>query len=1361
MRWRRAWLMMLLGTAGVVGTVSPSRAGDDGPVDTPTKGESPPLTTEQTGRPVAAATAKQRVKLAPPAKKQPEAAKAVELDWKPLWALDVTRGASWSSGPIAVRGRLLVVPSFGLRVGEVDDFDGALVVDGKTGELVRRVTVPGGDATGVALDGDHVVVSARAGHVVKARLDGLETWSASVGGGTWGPATLADLNADRTLDALVVASPCASGAACDPVLVALDGGSGSELWRRPIEKSNPPNSKPVVAVKSAQNGAPDLLLHRAPGAVVRLEPKANGNATGLPVLPQGLLPVSPEELAEWFAADGRKLPIGRFELAKAEWTLGSLDSTVWFEDPDETTISLARRTSPGEAPVLAVSSSDLQAPVRLRALTSVSSPLSLGDVNDDGIWDVVFIADGKLQALPTGYGGDVMLALPRGDLLNSGILPARLENIDSYRTKLPARDASWWLARQPKSVSADFRAISSKPTPGLAVAAPNGSLIPIPSSVLDNARRAQRRTIVVTEAGATVCFGRASCAEVASERPLAHVTVETIEERAWALAEDGTLLVHRRGTGRWDVVEGKDSELDPASVERLLAVPGAVAILAPTRTTLFTLEEGAETRVHAAAFRASDVVHCGERWFANNEGRLVAAFATDLGRWAMVPEHPGPVRRLFCDGRDLELETAMNQRFLLAAPPPARDWAALFWLPVALFLVAAGLATVRLGPKQRETFDKSGDVRRRFRIDVPIRSKEQAAGAQGRLAEGLIDFIDNPDTQPPLTIAVCGSWGSGKSSVMNVINSELKSTGRHILVWFNAWRFHREEDIAKAFYQTILDEFRRQAGFINRVRVTWMRVRRAGWSGGFRFVAATSAILAGIGLFVVITQQAIKANAPKSFASAWPVVVGIVATIAGAWTRVLSPALKVVNVDPNKMLGEITGRLRFVQDLKAEFETVFSGLKDTMKLVIFVDDLDRCPPERVTDMLEALNVLADTGHCVLVLAMEKKAVERAVEVRFKDLIDRMEEQGDDSARFYGSRYLEKMVTVAVNVPGLQAASVISAGHGSKLSKVASAEEPRPWYRPEAATVRRRFIDFGAALGAAVALFFVAQSAWRTLPEGFAKDPGKQVYAWFCEAGAFLAGLDATLEGKTPPEADKQAKPSNAPLALASASAATAREPGEKPPVSVAKETQKERTESKLDATAPEPAGSTGVPRFDIPVQAAAAGDPPRDAAPPLGTASPDPLLDERQRISRRESAIRAVVLLALVAVLTGFLAFRARLREIRMARPMAHDSEAFSSALERCAEKLPPNPRNAIRFANLARFLYYLVRKAEPAGAQRDTATSGEHASIELLFCESLVAYWLTGTARYDGMPPWLQKELGAWLGATEMPGQPKTAAAE
>src|ERR1700724_1577599 len=61
-------------------------------------------------------------------------------------------------------------------------------------------------------------------------------------------------------------------------------------------------------------------------------------------------------------------------------------------------------------------------------------------------------------------------------------------------------------------------------------------------------------------------------------------------------------------------------------------------------------------------------------------------------------------------------------------------------------------------------------------------------------AWGLSRFWRNEKTQPPLTLAVTGEWGTGKSSLMNLLRSDLKRYGFRP-VWFNAWHQQKAEHL--------------------------------------------------------------------------------------------------------------------------------------------------------------------------------------------------------------------------------------------------------------------------------------------------------------------------------------------------------------------------------------------------------------------------------------------------------------------------------------------------------------------------------------------------------------------------------------
>lgn len=75
------------------------------------------------------------------------------------------------------------------------------------------------------------------------------------------------------------------------------------------------------------------------------------------------------------------------------------------------------------------------------------------------------------------------------------------------------------------------------------------------------------------------------------------------------------------------------------------------------------------------------------------------------------------------------------------------------------------------------------------------------------------------------------------------------------------------------------------------------------------------------------------------------------------------------------------------------------------RLVIFIDDLDRCSEENVVQLLESIKLYLNTRYCVFVLGMDNAAVRRAVQQRVPG-------SNVDNAR----EYLEKLFQATVHVP---------------------------------------------------------------------------------------------------------------------------------------------------------------------------------------------------------------------------------------------------------------------------------------------------------------------------------------------------------
>ncbi|WP_431257849.1 P-loop NTPase fold protein [Roseateles chitinivorans] len=97
------------------------------------------------------------------------------------------------------------------------------------------------------------------------------------------------------------------------------------------------------------------------------------------------------------------------------------------------------------------------------------------------------------------------------------------------------------------------------------------------------------------------------------------------------------------------------------------------------------------------------------------------------------------------------------------------------------------------------------------------------------LAAGISRFLRNPATEPPLTLAITGDWGSGKSSLMGLICADLREHGSRP-IWFNAWHHQKEDHL----FAALLGALSKQApppwlsldGIGFRLRLLWVRSRK-------------------------------------------------------------------------------------------------------------------------------------------------------------------------------------------------------------------------------------------------------------------------------------------------------------------------------------------------------------------------------------------------------------------------------------------------------------------------------------------------------------------------------------------------------
>jgi hypothetical protein len=96
------------------------------------------------------------------------------------------------------------------------------------------------------------------------------------------------------------------------------------------------------------------------------------------------------------------------------------------------------------------------------------------------------------------------------------------------------------------------------------------------------------------------------------------------------------------------------------------------------------------------------------------------------------------------------------------------------------------------------------------------------------------------------------------------------------------------------------------------------------------------------------------------------------------------------------------------------------GVPPKRLLVVFVDDLDRCSPGTVVQVIEAINVFlaGDFANVIFVIAMEPQMVAAHVEAAYANLVEKLRESttGSADAVGLGWKFLEKFIQLPLTLP---------------------------------------------------------------------------------------------------------------------------------------------------------------------------------------------------------------------------------------------------------------------------------------------------------------------------------------------------------
>ncbi len=286
--------------------------------------------------------------------------------------------------------------------------------------------------------------------------------------------------------------------------------------------------------------------------------------------------------------------------------------------------------------------------------------------------------------------------------------------------------------------------------------------------------------------------------------------------------------------------------------------------------------------------------------------------------------------------------------------------------------------------------------------------------------DAFAQLIAAPDTHPPLTIGIYGSWGMGKSFLLHHIEQRLEpkpsdgnfgsssrmpspASGPDVhVVHFNAWEYSAAEVIWPGLVRKILDK-------LEETWSPWRRFWRRFWQNLLRQTLQFRGrlILVALVLIIVLLVALLQSGFDATIVGGAIAVLGIGGLVKLITDTAANPLGEYVTAlaedsDYGKHIGYMTEIRKDLKKLEEQLR------RDNGRILVVIDDLDRCEPEKAVEVLQAINLLLNFESFIVCLGIDARIITAAVEKHYENLL------GEVGASGY--EYLEKIVQIPFRIP---------------------------------------------------------------------------------------------------------------------------------------------------------------------------------------------------------------------------------------------------------------------------------------------------------------------------------------------------------
>lgn len=228
----------------------------------------------------------------------------------------------------------------------------------------------------------------------------------------------------------------------------------------------------------------------------------------------------------------------------------------------------------------------------------------------------------------------------------------------------------------------------------------------------------------------------------------------------------------------------------------------------------------------------------------------------------------------------------------------------------------------------------------------------------------------------PVTVGIQGAWGGGKSTVLNLVAEQLALIRHVLVVRVDPWEFDDSHDVRGTVIALILNALEEQ-------------------------VSSEDADLEPSRRNEVVAKlDELRRRI------AWGRVAKVIITSAATWTPDIKGLVDALTPTSPKDDKKAKDKPQSMTGFRKDFGALMAGELGFTKVVVLVDDLDRCLPAATVATLEAIKLFLSVPKMAFVLAADEDLVRASVDKHLDGL-----KEGD-----FAARYTEKIVQLPISLP---------------------------------------------------------------------------------------------------------------------------------------------------------------------------------------------------------------------------------------------------------------------------------------------------------------------------------------------------------